>query len=72
MEQSVLENESVIFMLIYLFTYLLNNVPEKQDRNIEIRYTYQCLKFKTGIGKLLESNNINHNILLIYRAFSAD
>ena len=29
MEQSVLENESVIFMLIYLFTYLLNNVPEK-------------------------------------------
>ena len=40
-------------------------------KNIEIRYTYELVNSKTGIYKLLENNNINHTILLIYQAFSA-
>ena len=38
---------------------------------MEIRYTHQFVNFETGIDKLLENNNINHTILLIFRAFSA-
>ena len=50
----------------HLITYLRNRIKNK-----EIRYTYQFVNFETSIDKLLENNNINHTILLIYRAFSA-
>ena len=50
----------------HLITYLRN-----KKKNKEIRYTYQFVNFETSIDKLLENNNINHTILLIYRAFSA-
>ena len=60
--------KSVIFLFIYLFSYSLHNLPEKQDikNNTEIRYTYQFVNYKTGIYKLLENTDINHTTLVIF------
>ena len=68
---NVLEKiSSVIFTLIYklilylfitgLITYLRNKI-----RNIEIRYNYQFVNFKTSMDKLLENNNIKGTLMQI-------
>ena len=61
----------MIFVLTYSFAHVFKTYLRKKIKNIEIRYTYQFANFKTDIDKLLENNNINHTILLIYQAFSA-
>ena len=68
---NVLEKiSSVILTLIYklilylfitcLITYLRNKI-----KNIEIRYTYQFVNFKTSMDKLLENNNIKGTLMQI-------